>query len=148
MTLQPPNTDYDLLAEVATPAGVTAGPWRTDANGHLVRALSDGRTQRGNGEIATQCRHCTVPTSAGQDACSFCQSYSPPETVAQRIDVAVNKVDLLRHDLNEILRELPESPPLFAVADIVVALGHLRRAAVALDRATDALESDAKAVTR
>ena len=148
MMTQPPNTDCDLLAEVAAPDGITAGPWRTDASGHLIRTLSDGRVQRGNGEIAAQCRHCTVPTSAGQDACSFCQSYTPPETVAQRIDVAVNKVDLLRHDLNEILRELPESAPLFAVADIVVALGHLRRAAVALDKATDALEADAKAVTR
>ncbi len=148
MTLQPPNTDCALLAEVATPDGVTAGPWLTDASGHLIRTLSDGRIQRGNGDIAPQCRHCTVPTPAGQDACNFCQSYTPPETVAQRIDVAVNKVDLLRHDLNEILRDLPESAPLFAVADIVVALGHLRRAAVALDRATDALEVDAKAVTR
>lgn len=148
MTLQPTNPDCDLLASIPAPAGVTAGPWRTDASGHLVRDLSDGRVQRGSGDIAAQCRHCTVQTSAGQDACSFCQSYTPPETVAQRIDVAVNKVDLLRHDLNEILRELPESAPLFAVADIVVALGHLRRAAVALDKATDALEADAKAVTR
>lgn len=148
MMTQTTNTGCDLLTEVATPAGVTAGPWRTDASGHLIRTLSDGRTQFGNGDIATQCRHCTVPTSAGQDACSFCQSYTPPETVAQYIDVAVNKVDLIRHDLNEILRELPESAPLFAVADIVVALGHLRRAAVALDRATDSLESDAQAVRR
>lgn len=148
MMTQPPNTDYDLLADVATPDGVTAGPWRTDASGHLIRTLSDGRVQFGNGDIAAQCRHCTVPTAAGQDACSFCQSYTPPETVAQRIDVAVNKVDLLHHDLNEILRELPESAPLFAVADIVVALGHLRRAAVALDRATDALETDSQAVTQ
>lgn len=148
MMTQPPNTDCDLLAEVATPDGIAAGPWRTDASGHLIRTLSDGRVQRGNGEIAAQCRHCTVPTSAGQDVCNFCQSYTAPETVAQRIDVAVNKVDLLRHDLNEILCELPESAPLFAVADIVVALGHLRRAAVALDKATDTLEADAKAVTR
>lgn len=148
MTLQPTNLDCDLLAAIAPPDGVTAGPWRTDASGHLIRTLSDGRTQFGNGDIATQCRHCTVPISGAQEVCNFCQSYTPPETVAQRIDVAVNKVDLLRHDLNEILRELPESAPLFAVADIVVALGHLRRSAVALDRATDALEADAKAVTR
>ncbi|ANE82242.1 hypothetical protein A7U43_25970 [Mycobacterium adipatum] len=94
------------------------------------------------------CKHCTVPVTADQTVCGFCASYTPPETVAQRIDVAVNKVDLLRHDLNEILRELPESAPLFAVADIVVALGHLRRAAVALDRATDALETDSQAVTQ
>lgn len=148
MTLQPTNLDCDLLAAIATPDGLTAGPWRTDASGHLIRTLSDGRVQRGNGDIAAQCRHCTVPTPAGQDVCAFCQSYTAPENVAQRIDVAVNKVDLLRHDLNEILRELPESAPLFAVADIVVALGHLRRSAVALDRATDALEADAEVVQR
>lgn len=97
--------------------------------------------------VQTSCTSCTVPIQAG-DTCAFCASYIPPETVAQRIDVAVNKVDILRHDLNEILRELPDSAPLFAVADIVVALGHLRRSAVALDKATDTLEADAQAVKR
>lgn len=94
-----------------------------------------------------QCRHCTVPVESG-DTCTFCASYVPPETPAQQLDVAVNKVDLLRHDVNEILRELPANAPLMAVVDVVTALGHLRRAAVALDRATDALEADAKAVRR
>jgi hypothetical protein len=45
--------DCDLLAEVTTPDGVAVGPWRADTNGHLVRTLSDGRAQRGNGDITT-----------------------------------------------------------------------------------------------
>lgn len=94
------------------------------------------------------CKHCTVPVAADQAVCSFCANDTPPETIAQRLDVAVNKVDLLRHDLNEILRELPATAPLMAVVDLVTALGHLKGAAVALDRSTDALEADAAAVTR
>lgn len=92
-----------------------------------------------------ECLHCTVPTGGG-DVCAFCATYTPPESPAQRLDVAVNRVDLLRHDINDVLRDLPETAPLFAVADVVTALGHLRRAAVALDRANDTLESDAQAV--
>lgn len=97
--------------------------------------------------ITGACKHCTVPT-AGSDVCAFCATYTPPESPAQRIDVAVNRVDLLRHDINDVLRDLPDTAPLFAVADVVTALGHLRRAAVALDRANDALEADAGAVKR
>ena len=76
MKSQPP-ADCELLAEVATPDGVTAGPWRADANGHLVRTLSDGRTQRGNGDITTQCQHCTVPV----DECNVC-AFCPPVPTA------------------------------------------------------------------
>lgn len=94
-----------------------------------------------------ECRHCTVRTN-GTDTCNFCQNYTPPETIAQRLDVLVNRVDIMRHDLNETLRELPADAPLMAVVDVVTGLGHLKRVAVALDRATDALEADAAAVTR
>lgn len=97
--------------------------------------------------IQTLCKHCTVPVDTG-DTCSFCASYTPPETAAQRLDVAVNRVDLIRHDLNEILRELPTDAPLFAVADLVTALGHLRQGAIAIDKASDRLEADAAAVAR
>ena len=93
----------------------------------------------------TQCRHCTVPTG-DSDTCSFCATYVPPESPAQRLDVAVNRVDLLRHDINAVIQDLPTDAPLFAVADVVTALGHLRQAAVLLDRANDVLEADAKAV--
>lgn len=96
---------------------------------------------------AGECLHCTVPTN-GSASCSFCTTCTPPDTVAQRLDAAVNRVDLIRADLNAELRQLPADAPLFAVTDVVVALGHLRRAAVALDRASDALEDDSKAVAR
>lgn len=93
----------------------------------------------------TECKHCTVPTS-GSDTCSFCATYVPPETPAQRLDVAANRVDILRQDINSVVHDLPTDAPLFAVADVVTALGHLRQAAVLLDRANDVLEADAKAV--
>lgn len=88
-----------------------------------------------------QCRHCTVPTGDGTDTCAFCRTYVPPTTASQRLDISVNRVDLLRHDLNELLRELPADAPLMAIVDLVTALGHLRQAAVALDRAADQLEA-------
>lgn len=96
-------------------------------------------------DLRAQCAQCTVPVS-GEKVCAFCQSYTPPETTAQKIDVLVNRVDLLRADGNTLLGELSPTAPLFAVADVVTALGHLRRAAVAFDRASDALETDAEAV--
>lgn len=96
--------------------------------------------------IQTACTSCTVPVDSG-DTCNFCSNYTPPQTVPQKIDVAVNKVDLLRHDINSVLQEIPPNAPLMAVVDVVTALGHLKRAAVALDRANDLLEADA-AVTR
>ncbi|MFV8232588.1 hypothetical protein [Mycolicibacterium fortuitum] len=94
-----------------------------------------------------QCPSCTVPT-AGGGLCAFCESYSAPETAAQKIDTLVNRVDIVRHDGNDILQGLPADAPLFAVTDLVVALNHLKRAAVALDKASDALEVDAAEVTR
>ncbi|WP_244906517.1 hypothetical protein [Mycobacterium gordonae] len=59
----------------------------------------------------------------------------------------VNRIDIIRHDGNEILQQLPPSAPLFAVVDIVAALSHLRLAAIALDKATNTLEA-AEAVNR
>lgn len=69
--------DFSLLAPVPVPAGLTAGLWDTDAKGHLVRTLSDGRVQRSNGDIIEQCKHCTVPVDCG-DTCAFCRTYEPP----------------------------------------------------------------------
>lgn len=88
----------------------------------------------------TQCKHCTVPVDTG-DVCSFCANYTPPETPAQRLDVLVNRLDLLRHDFNETLQALPTDAPLLSVADLVVALGHMRQAAVLVDKVSDALEA-------
>jgi hypothetical protein len=95
--------------------------------------------------IQIQCKRCTVPTEHG-DICPFCATYTPPATTSQRLDVAVNRVDLIRFDLNTELRQLSSSAPLFAVTDLVIALNHLRQAAVALDKASDVLEADAAVV--
>ena len=51
---EPAGRDFDLLAPVPVPAGVTAGLWRVDELGHLVRDLSDGRVQAGHGGIVGQ----------------------------------------------------------------------------------------------
>ncbi|MDH6245736.1 hypothetical protein [Mycobacterium sp. OTB74] len=96
----------------------------------------------------TQCRYCTVPTDSG-DVCAFCALYVPPvpPTAAQVLDDAVNRVDLIRSDINAVIRDLPDTAPMFAIVDIVAALSNLRNAAVLLDKATDRLEADAE-VTR
>ncbi|WP_241472135.1 hypothetical protein [Mycolicibacterium neoaurum] len=120
MMTQLSNTECDLLASVPSPKGVTAGPWRADGQGHLVRDLSDGRIQRGNGTIVG--------------------SPVPNTDIALVCDQSVNMVDVVRHDLNELLQTLPRTAPLFACLDLVTALGHLRQAAVLIDRAADALE--------
>lgn len=70
-------------------------------------------------------------------------SPAPESTAPQRLDDAVNLIDMLRQDLNEELRSLPADSPLFAVSDFVAALGHLRHAAIFLDRTTTAIEADA-----
>ncbi|WP_231646366.1 hypothetical protein [Mycolicibacterium mengxianglii] len=87
-----------------------------------------------------ECKSCTVPTG-GADVCSFCATYSPPETVAQQLDILVNKIDLIRADGNKVLRSLPREVGLFQVVDLVTALGHLRQATVLVDRVADALET-------
>ncbi|MDO3240027.1 hypothetical protein P5W04_07855 [Mycobacteroides abscessus subsp. abscessus] len=92
-----------------------------------------------------QCPSCTVPT-AGGGLCSFCESYSAPETAAQKIDTLVNRVDIVRRDGNDILQGLPADAPLMAVVDLVTALGHLKRAAVALDKANAQFEAAAAEV--
>lgn len=88
----------------------------------------------------TECKKCTVPAESG-DTCNFCRSYVPPANdVALVCDQSVNMVDVVRHDLNDLLQTLPRTAPLFSCLDIVTALGHLRQAAVLIDRAADALE--------
>lgn len=89
-----------------------------------------------------ECASCTVPVPSG-DTCAFCATYTPPATPAQQLDVAANRIDLLRADGNEILRRLPADAPLFATVDLVRALGHLRMASILFDGVSDALEAAA-----
>lgn len=56
------------------------------------------------------------------------------------LDSVSNLIDLARHDANQVLRDLPRQAPLFGVVDLVAALGHLRQAAVLVDRCADALD--------
>lgn len=96
----------------------------------------------------TQCRHCTVPITDSGDVCGFCATYTPPATAAQRLDVAVNRIDLLRHDLNQELQGLPSDSPLWVTVDLVRAQRYLRAAAALIDKASTALEADAATVTQ
>lgn len=70
------------------------------------------------------------------------------QSTAQRLDDAVNRIDLVRADINAVIRDMPEDSPMFVIVDIVNALWNLRNASVVLDKATDTLESDAEAVAR
>lgn len=92
--------DYDLLAPVPTPPGVTAGNWTGDEKGRLIRVLSDGRIQRGNGDI--QCKHCTVPVDSG-DICAFCADYTVPETVPQQLAVLGKRAAVALDRANDTL---------------------------------------------
>lgn len=96
----------------------------------------------------TLCTRCTVPTT-GSDLCPFCRNYVPPARTPEPDDhlhAATVAIDGIRHNLNDVIRGLPEDVPMFALVDIVNALWNLRNAAVLLDKATDALEADTKAV--
>lgn len=95
----------------------------------------------------TQCIHCTVPVETG-DTCQFCATYTPPESPAQQLDVAVNRLDILRADLNKVLDSLPSDAPLFACADLTTGICHLKRASEKINRAAEVLEADAQAVKR
>ena len=67
----------------------------------------------------------------------------PPSVLSQQallLDTISNLVDLARADGNRVLRELPRTAPLFGVVDLVTALGHLRQAALLVDRCADALD--------
>lgn len=64
-----------------------------------------------------------------------------PTGIALRLDAAVNLIDLARNDGNAVLRELPHTAPLFAVVDLVTALGHLKQASILLDGVADTLDS-------
>lgn len=97
--------------------------------------------------MLTECRHCAVPTE-GTDVCNFCSSYVPPESPAQQLDVAVNRIDILREDLNKVLDSLPSDAPLFGCADLTTGICHLKRASEKINRAAEVLEADTKAVPR
>lgn len=104
-----------------------------------------------NVQLSGVCRHCTVRIESG-DSCDFCRTYVPPATIQQRLDDAINRIDLLRADINTVIRELPSDAPMFAIVDIVNALWNLRNASVLLDKANATLEAanriDSKAVAR
>lgn len=73
----------------------------------------------------------------------------PPATAPQILEDATNRIDLIRGDLNALIRKLPnDDTPMFTIVDIVNALWNLRNASVLLDKAADALEADAQAVKR
>jgi hypothetical protein len=69
-------------------------------------------------------------------------------THTQRLDDAVNRIDLIRADINSVIGALPEDVPMFALVDVVNSLWNLRNASVLLNKATEALEADAEEVRR
>lgn len=70
-------------------------------------------------------------------------------TTPRRLDDSVNRVDVIRADLNTVLREMAsDDAPMFVVVDVVNALYHLRAAAVLIDQANDRLEAANAEVAR
>lgn len=89
------------------------------------------------------CRHCTVPT-IGTELCTFCRNYVPPTRTPKAVDhldAAVARIDGIRSDLNNVIRELPEDVPMLGLVDVVNALWNLKNASVLLDKANDAFEA-------
>lgn len=64
------------------------------------------------------------------------------------LDDVTNRIDLLRADVNAVIRDLPDDTPMFAIVDIVNALWNLRNASVLIDKATDTLEASARSEAR
>ncbi|WP_217157572.1 hypothetical protein [[Mycobacterium] fortunisiensis] len=64
----------------------------------------------------------------------------PEPSAPQLLDDATSKIDTLRVEVNTMLRGLPEDSPLMAAVDVVTALGYLKLAVVALDKAADQLD--------
>lgn len=107
-----------------------------------------------------QCRHCTVPlndpirTSQHETdgVCGFCAQYVPPvvapSTAADQLGDAIAKIDGIRAGINAVIRDLPDETGMFIIVDVVSALWNLRNASVMLDKANEALESDAESVQR
>ncbi|AYE93446.1 hypothetical protein C0J29_00065 [Mycobacterium paragordonae] len=62
------------------------------------------------------------------------------------LDQTANMLTLARNDANSAFRILPNDAPLFAIVDLVTALGHLRQASILIDRVAESL--DAEAVSR
>ncbi|MEX3644329.1 hypothetical protein [Mycolicibacterium porcinum] len=60
--------------------------------------------------------------------------------IALMLDTTVNMADLARGDLSRLMPQLPERTSLWVHVDLVRAIGHLRQAAVLLDKATDQLD--------
>ncbi|BBX00470.1 hypothetical protein [Mycolicibacterium moriokaense] len=67
-------------------------------------------------------------------------------THTQRLDDAVNRIDLIRADINAVIRDLPENVPMLALVDVVNSLWNLRNASVLLNKATETLEAAAEEV--
>ncbi|MBP2455192.1 hypothetical protein [Mycolicibacterium lutetiense] len=99
----------------------------------------------GDSVTAAQARKAAQSILAAVQETELWTAPESARTAALALDTAVNVVDLVRHDLNATLREA-STMPLFAVSDLVAALGHLRQAAVLIDRCADQLEAtDAEA---
>ena len=48
----------------------------------------------------------------------------------RRLDDAVNLIDLVRTDVNQVIRDLPDDAPMWVVVDVVNALWNLRNASL------------------
>ncbi|MCV7287279.1 hypothetical protein H7J87_18315 [Mycolicibacterium wolinskyi] len=66
---------------------------------------------------------------------------SLPTDLALQLDRATNLADLARGDLSRAMHALPANSSLWLHVDIVRAIGHLRAAAVLVDKIADQLDT-------
>lgn len=75
--------------------------------------------------------------------CATCGALSASTSEpAVSLDRAARLIDLSRHDVNAVMRELPERSSLWLHVDLVRALGHLREAVVLINKCADEIEGE------
>lgn len=80
--------------------------------------------------------HQPYPVDSSTNACCAGIGTHAQECMA----VTAARIEVLRAELADQLRALPDSAPLFAAIDLVTAVGHLRQAARRVERANRAAQ--------
>lgn len=107
------------------------------------------------------CRLCTVPTTDGAALCTFCRDYAgdPVDSLTRgccggvgghaggcassALESAAAETVEIRADVAAAMRALSKDSPLWAAVDLVQAMGHLREARRAIERALLTIAAEA-----
>jgi hypothetical protein len=125
-TIDPPTREY-------TASCTTCGAWTVAR--HTVAVAWTRQHRDVCAEASTE-----VQEVAHEDALRAVRLLVLADPSSRSLDRAADLIDLVRRDLNTVMRELPEHSSLWAHVDLVRALCHLHQAAVLIDKAADQLD--------